>query len=460
MRTGSRAFGDRRPVLSALGLCILLALPTTIVLRGPSFPGYGGDMTEGPASSPRAAAVAPSAPSTYPVAFTETGLAAGTEWFVNISGAPSRSSTTGTISVSLANATYTYTVGTVDKRDSAVGGTFAVGGRAVSVSVTFLPVTFLVTFTESGLPAGTRWYVNVTGTPYLNTTGTTMMASLTNGSYLYGVGTSDHAFYAHGGTFTVNDAAVTVTVSFGPAAKFLVTFTESGLPSGALWSVNVSGSGTLSSATGAITTTLFNGSYTFSVGLVGGHWVPVPTLGFFAVAGGPITPADVEFVYAFQVTIERPAGTPSGTAWSVELTGPNVLPLTAVPGASVAQGSSKGSVSFYEPNGSYSYLVLVASNWGYRGTGAFAIDGQNVAITPAALPPPGLDPYLLYGAVVGGAILVAAAALVALARRRPRSPVPMPSSEADAAAPTTDATPGTGPGPSPSSSNPPGPPST
>jgi hypothetical protein len=305
----------------------------------------------------------------------------------------------------------------------------------------FRSQTYLVTFTEIGLPTGTEWYVNVTGTPYLTSTVTTATAELSNASYLYAVGTSDHAFYAHGGSFTVNGAPVSVTVDYGPAAKFPVTFNETGLPNGHVWYVNLSGGLSLVSSSGTVSTTLYNGSYTFNVTLLGGHWVPVPNVGFFEVAGTPITPATVQFVYSYAVTFDRPGGTPSGTSWSVALTGPNALLLTVGPELTTAQGSSGGSITFYEPNGSYTYLVLDGADTNYLGTGSFTIDGAGWSIAPSALPSGGLSPYLLYGVVAAAGIVVAAIVLLLIGRRRPKGPSPEAPSGPTAGPPGSGTTP-------------------
>ena len=52
---------------------------------------------------------------TYIVTFNESNLPSGTTWYVNLSTGQSFSSISSTISVSLINGSYTYTVGTTDK---------------------------------------------------------------------------------------------------------------------------------------------------------------------------------------------------------------------------------------------------------------------------------------------------------------------------------------------------------
>lgn len=90
----------------------------------------------------------------YAVAFTETGLAAGTSWTVTINGVK-ESSTTSQVLFELANGTYPYSIGAVaGETPPAFSGITVVSGAAGSVPVPFSSTTYAVTFNESGLPAG------------------------------------------------------------------------------------------------------------------------------------------------------------------------------------------------------------------------------------------------------------------------------------------------------------------
>ena len=60
----------------------------------------------------------------YAVTFTEAGLPANTEWWVNVTGQGPQVSTTATITLHLADGGYTYAVSTVDKTYQASGGSF------------------------------------------------------------------------------------------------------------------------------------------------------------------------------------------------------------------------------------------------------------------------------------------------------------------------------------------------
>ncbi len=77
----------------------------------------------------------------YTVTFTESGLASGTSWSVTLSG-KTQSSTTGTITFTEVNGTYSYTVANVSGYTvSPLSGSVKVNGTNASVSVTFKSTT-------------------------------------------------------------------------------------------------------------------------------------------------------------------------------------------------------------------------------------------------------------------------------------------------------------------------------
>ena len=107
-------------------------------------------------------------PLTYAVAFSETGLASGTNWSVKINGNPV-STTTGQVLFHLANGTYPYTLGAISGRTPpAASAVVEVRGAAVTVPVPFAATTYAVTFNESGLASGSGATVlqNATVAPF------------------------------------------------------------------------------------------------------------------------------------------------------------------------------------------------------------------------------------------------------------------------------------------------------
>ncbi len=150
----------------------------------------------------------------YNVTFSEMGLPSGTTWYVNITGKISLGPIT--YSTSLPNGTYYYTIGTPDKTYSAKASKFTINGSALQVSVTFFSVKYVVTFTESGLPSGTAWYVNLSnGMKSGAITTSTYSFSLTNGSVSYTIsGTSGYSANKTSGSITVNGHNTSISVKF------------------------------------------------------------------------------------------------------------------------------------------------------------------------------------------------------------------------------------------------------
>ncbi|MEM3490074.1 MAG: hypothetical protein QXO75_10550, partial [Nitrososphaerota archaeon] len=87
-----------------------------------------------------------------------------------------------------------FTPGGMSFNGSSVFLTGGVFGKVV-YGILNLTVNYTVTFTESGLPSGTTWYVNITNGPDSGAiTGSSYSFSLTNGTYSYTIATSDHTY--------------------------------------------------------------------------------------------------------------------------------------------------------------------------------------------------------------------------------------------------------------------------
>ncbi|MGC8620306.1 MAG: DUF7619 domain-containing protein, partial [Thermoplasmata archaeon] len=172
-------------------------------------------------------------------------------------------STTNTITFSEPNGTYSYTIATVNKSYAPTqsSGTFTVNGANVNIAVTFNLVTYTVTFTESGLPAGTKWYVNLSNGQSFPSTTNTITFSEPNGTYSYIIATVNKSYAPtqSSGTFTVNGANVNIAVTFN-LVTYTVTFTESGLPAGTKWYVNLSNGQSFSGTGTTITFSEPNGT--------------------------------------------------------------------------------------------------------------------------------------------------------------------------------------------------------
>lgn len=125
----------------------------------------------------------------YPVSLVEVGLPSGTHWSAQVASQGAFSGIAGgsPIVLDLANGTYPFSAESHDQDYSMPGGDFNVSGETVSVPVRFDVVRFTVTFTESGLPAGTNWSVTLGGRNN-SSTGSTIQFFEGNASYTFTVG--------------------------------------------------------------------------------------------------------------------------------------------------------------------------------------------------------------------------------------------------------------------------------
>ena len=369
-------------------------------------------------------------PGQYSLSFTETSLPTGTNWSVTV-GTTTHSSTGSTVTFTEPNGTYTYTVGAVvGYTVSPSSGSVTVNGASQSIPITFTPSvisTYTVTFTESGLPAGTSWSVNLTGSTHTSTS-TTVTFTEPNGTYTYTVGSvTGYTSSPSSGSVMVKGANVSEAITFTaiPSGSYSVTFTESGLPTGTNWSVTLGGKA--ESSTGStITFTEKNGTYPYTVTVPSGY-LAIPTSGSVNVAGKAVSqgvtfsasPPPNTVGYAVVIT---ESGLPSGALWSVTLNGST-------------RSSTTTSITFHEGNGSYAFSVGVVTGYtASPSTGTIHVNGaaigQIVTFTSTSskgktnqttgfLGLSGDEGYLLIGVVVAA---VAAAVAVLLLRSRKKSP--------------------------------------
>jgi hypothetical protein len=127
---------------------------------------------------------------------------------------------------------------------------------------------YSVTFTEFGLSSGTIWSTIFNGTKVSSTTNT-ISFTVPNGTYSYSVtNVSGYSISHRTGSVSINGAANDLTVTF--SKLYAVTFTESGLSSGAYWFITMNGSKE-SSTSSSITFSEKNGTYEYVVGEVSGY---------------------------------------------------------------------------------------------------------------------------------------------------------------------------------------------
>jgi len=306
---------------------------------------------------------------TYTVTFTENGLPLGTSWSVTLSGI-NKTSNANTINFNEPNGSYTFNVGIVSGYNALPSsGTIIVNGNNVNQVITFtanVTKVYTVTFTESGLPSGTIWYVNLSNGHAFSSATNTITFNEPNGTYSYIISTVNKIYSPNpsSGAFTVNGASVSESITFSEVS-YNVTFTESGLPTGATWNVTLNGV-LLSRSSSSISFLESNGTYSYTVGIYSGYSASPPS-GTVIVNGAPPPTISITFTQVkYSVTFTE-SGLPTGTSWSVTLNG-------------LTETSTNGTLTFNEPNGTYSYVISGIS--GYRAntySGTINVNGNSVS---------------------------------------------------------------------------------
>ena len=313
---------------------------------------------------------------------SSTQLAPGTTWCLNISNGVNSGPLTGVSYILyLANGTYSYTASTTNKTwaPSPSSGSFTVCGP-ITYSIYFYPVESPVLFKESGLPYGATWYVNLTspcwdgGVLFSRAicAGNFFLRDVINGTYTFTVSTSNKSLYPSpaSGSFIMDGSCVVESISFIPD-KYQVSFTESGLPLGTSWGVNVNG--TLSSSSNSIIIfPVLNGTYSYEIVEPGGY-VAQPQSGTFTIAGGSETEKIVFSPFTYFVAFSE-TGLSAYTSWSVTFDG-------------VTNTSDTSDICFSVPNGTYTYSVNAVSNFTVSPDyGTLTVNGEdmiiNITFTP------------------------------------------------------------------------------
>ena len=197
-------------------------------------------------------------------------------------------------------------------------------------------------FTETGLPSGTRWYVNLSGVGSYSSSSSTISVALPNGSYSYTVATMNKDYYNHtAGTLTVNGIVQYINVTFNPY-PYSVLFKESGLPSLTKWAVFFDNSTVNSSTGNQIGFMSINGTHSFWVQIVLGYASNI-AYGSITINGVGVT-RDVTFSKARDYNISfTETGLESGSLWYLNLTNGQ------------SENSTSPTIVYEMPNGIYGY---------------------------------------------------------------------------------------------------------
>lgn len=289
------------------------------------------------------------APGYYTVTFHESGLATGTSWSVTFNGNTSASTRT-TDAFIAPNGTFAFTVKPITGYSIIPSSSsLTVAGASVSETILFIsPGNFTVTFVESGLPNGYKWYVSLGGSFGRNsvTAPAKVVYVEPDGTYTFAVTPITHWIATPEiGNVTVSGANVSTTITWAYSSS--VIFGQTGLTGTYSWTATLN-SVSQSSATASMTFNVTNGTYSWNVTKIAGYNL-APVSGTISVAG-KTTWVNVTFSKAetYSVTFSE-SGLVSGTTWNVTLNG--------------STSSSTGSIVFTEKNGTIPFTVGKVANY-------------------------------------------------------------------------------------------------
>lgn len=352
----------------------------------------------------------------FAVTFVESGLPSETTWTVTV-GNTTLNSTAGSISFAEPNGTFSYSVGAVPGYTvTPQTGSVMVSGSSVTKDLAWSEERFVITFLETGLPAGTSWSVTLQGSTVSSSTASINFTEAA-GSYPYALaGVAGFRTNLWQGTVVVTNSNQTVRVGW-TQVTYPAWFNETGLPVGFSWEVDLqvangylNGSYTNPSAS----VQLPNGTYPFTVNGPT-TYVASPASGTLTLTGGP---------RAQSVTFSIRDG------WIVGTLSPSSAALWL---GSILTATSGGT--FNESEGPATISVEVTAS-GYEPY------FSNVTVSPArvtwlnvtlnALPTSsagqilGIPTYELVGIGVVAVAVGAIAAMLVMRRRKPNSPQARP----------------------------------
>jgi parallel beta-helix repeat protein len=201
------------------------------------------------------------------VAFSELGLPVGEPWSVSLNGATESSVGGATVDFDQGNGAYTafnYSVSPpAGYSATPAAGTGVETGANATIPIVFAPITYNVTLTETGLPAGTTWGVEIEG-KWANSTSSSFNVTEPNGTYSFSVALEKGFTTApSSGSLAVDGTSTSIAVAYSPV-RYAVDFIATNLPTGMEWQVTLAGNA-ISSPGGEISFTETSGTYGYVV---------------------------------------------------------------------------------------------------------------------------------------------------------------------------------------------------
>ena len=244
-----------------------------------------------------------------------------------------------------------------------------------------------VQFIETGLAPTTIWNVNLSGTLGTSNTTTINFVWITGVFPFSVLPVAGYTANPSSGNVTVGSSGATVYITFTRlAANYTVTFTESGLPTGTPWWVNLNGTN-ISAATSAINFTVVNGTYLFTTpsllaGTLGERFITSVTNGTVVVLGADVSvkvPYVTEFFLSMGVTPTGAGTVAPNSGWFAAGAKVN---LSETPAAGYAflrwNGSGIGNFSGIDASPTITMLGPIAENATFGL--AYAVDFEEIGL--------------------------------------------------------------------------------
>ncbi len=240
---------------------------------------------------------------TFAVDFNELNLPSSTVWSVSLNGVTSTYNS-ASASYSLTNGTYVFRIpDTGQWYSTPSSGTIVVSGKAVTQNITFR-YGYLVSFTSTNLAKNVQWSVTYNGTSN-SSTSSTITFFIANGSYKLSVSVAANWIATPSSGF-LNVSGNSVSLSIGFTEVFYrITFQETGLASGSLWTITVNNQ-LYQTANGTVIIAAHNGTFNFVAATESGY-TATPSSGSVALGYSSVVETIV-----YSSTVKSGTGNGSG----------------------------------------------------------------------------------------------------------------------------------------------------
>ncbi len=299
------------------------------------------------------------------VQFRSSGLPASQPWYVKVDGLILASSG-NYLNTSAAPGSYNYTILSIPGYKAYPSTGSFLSSSSVPINITWKPVLYNVTITETGLPSGYTWAINVSGSVYWNNGNTTVL-QLPNGSFQMHAFVKGAVYSALPVHFSINGSEIAVSVIF-TAVLYDIAIHEEGLPQGYSWKISLSNGMVAAAAAGIpISLSLMNGTYQASLQDSSTSYRPIYEQINLTVDGASYNYTVTFVPVVFKIELEI-LNLPQNTSWSLFI------------GTASYTGISGPQFVTYLQNGTYG-IKVVPSNHDYHSfSGSVNVSGAGKTI--------------------------------------------------------------------------------